>query len=100
MELQDIESVIRDLRPYLAGLGVKEVLLFGSRARGTARIDSDVDFLLIFKPGMKSFDAFMDAADAIEARFTCHVDVLTPEAFDGERLAHIMKEALSYEIAA
>ncbi len=100
MELKDIEAIIHDISPYLAGLGVKELLLFGSRARGTALPDSDVDFLLIFKPGMKSFDAFMDAADAIEACFSCHVDILTPEAFNGVRLARILKEAKCYEIAA
>ena len=34
--------------------GVDRIVLYGSRAAGTARPDSDWDFVVILKPGMKS----------------------------------------------
>jgi predicted nucleotidyltransferase len=53
-----------------------------------------------FVDGRKTFDAYMDVADALEAGFPVHVDVLTPESFDPHRLARIEKETIYYEIGA
>lgn len=55
---------------------VAKLELFGSRARGTARPDSDVDLLVTFigrTPGL----AFVAMAEELESLFGCHVDVLT-----------------------
>jgi len=94
----DIEKTIREAGPELAALGVHRLWLFGSRARGDSREDSDIDFLVEFAAGRKSFDAFMDATDILESRFPVAVDVLTPEAFEPRRLEGIQREARCYEI--
>jgi predicted nucleotidyltransferase len=39
-------------------LGVERLALFGSVLRGEARPDSDVDLLVTFVPGAKTFDRF------------------------------------------
>jgi len=55
---------------------VAKLELFGSRAKGTARPDSDVDLLVTFTgrtPGL----AFVSMAEELEAIFGCHVDLLT-----------------------
>jgi predicted nucleotidyltransferase len=55
---------------------VAKLELFGSRARGTARADSDVDLLVTFDgrtPGL----AFVAMAEELEALFGCRVDLLT-----------------------
>lgn len=44
--LGEIEGEIRALQPELAREGVSHVALFGSRSRGDARLDSDVDLLI------------------------------------------------------
>ena len=79
-------------------LGVNRLWLFGSRARGDSRQDSDIDLLVEFAEGRKCFDAFMDAADILESRFPVRVDLLTPEAFDADRLERIHREARCYEV--
>ncbi len=94
----DIEKAIREAGPELAALGVNRLWLFGSRARGDEREDSDIDFLVEFAEGRKNFDAFMDTTDILESRFSVAVDVLTPEAFDPLRLKMIRREAKCYEI--
>lgn len=97
---QEVENRILELSEHLRSLGVRRIGLFGSTARGDARKDSDVDLLVEFVDGRKTFDAYMDVADALEAGFPVHVDVLTPESFDPHRLARIEKETIYYEIGA
>jgi uncharacterized protein len=46
MEKVELARKITALRPSLEAEGVKHVALFGSRARGTNRPDSDVDILV------------------------------------------------------
>ncbi len=44
-------------------LGVIRLALFGSVRRGQARPQSDVDFLVQFAPGAKSYDRFLASND-------------------------------------
>ncbi len=97
---QDVEDRIMKLSANLHTLGIKRVGLFGSTVRGDSRPDSDVDLLIEFADGRKTFDAFMDVADLLESGFPVHVDVLTPESFNSRRRARIEKEVIYYEIGA
>ncbi len=100
MQTIDIAATIRASSPELARLGVERLRLFGSRARGEAREDSDIDFLVEFADERKDFDAFMDVADLLEERFPVRVDLVTPEAFDDRRRERILGEAVVFEIGA
>ncbi|MFZ4616628.1 MAG: nucleotidyltransferase family protein [Rectinemataceae bacterium] len=91
---------MQELSGNLRSLGIRRIGLFGSTARGDTRKDSDVDLLVEFADGRKTFAAFMDVADLLEAGFPVHVDVLTPESFDPRRRAGIEKETIYYEIDA
>ncbi len=80
-----VAAVEADLR----ALGVARLALFGSVLRNTARADSDVDVLVEFVPGGKSFERFLALADLLEARLGRHVELVTPEAlspFIGPRI--------------
>jgi uncharacterized protein len=46
MDKNDIREKIKSLRPSLEAEGVRHIALFGSRARGTHRPDSDIDILV------------------------------------------------------
>jgi uncharacterized protein len=56
--------------------------LFGSRAKGTARPDSDVDLLVTFAPGQTPGFAFVTFCEELEALFGREVDVLTRESVE------------------
>jgi predicted nucleotidyltransferase len=74
-------------------LGVRRLALFGSVARGEARPDSDVDLLVEFAPGQKSFDRFMALSDLLERLVGHPVELVTIEALSPFIGPHILAEA-------
>jgi predicted nucleotidyltransferase len=78
-------------------LGVARLALFGSVLRGEASADSDVDILVEFAPGAKSFDRFMDLADLLEQQLGRPVELVTTEALSpiiGPRILAEAKDVL------
>jgi uncharacterized protein len=73
----------------LRALGVARLALFGSVLRGEPRVDSDVDLLVQFRPGGKSYARFLAVSELLEARLGRHVELVTTEAlspFIGPRI--------------
>ena len=73
----------------LRSLGVARLALFGSVLRNEAGPDSDVDLLVQFAPGGKSFARFLALIDLLEARLGRRVELVTTEAlspFIGPRI--------------
>jgi uncharacterized protein len=60
--------------------GVRRLGLFGSFVRDQPRADSDVDLLVEFQPGNKTFDNFMALADLLEGVLQRRVELLTTES--------------------
>ncbi len=72
-----------------AGLGLRQVLLFGSRARGEARPDSDWDFLIIVdrKPE-RPLRLFLETRIGVRlvlARMPADVLILSEEEFASQK---------------
>jgi predicted nucleotidyltransferase len=91
--LQAAESEIRSL-------GVERLALFGSVLRNEARVDSDVDVLVEFVPGQKSFDHLLALSDLLEERLERPVEVITTEALSPFLGPRILAEALDVLRAA
>ena len=79
-------------RDRLHVLGVRELALFGSHARGDARPDSDVDFLVEF--GEKSFDRYMELKELLEDLLGRKVDLVLKSAIKTRLREHILSEAM------
>jgi len=80
-----LSSCERELR----ALGVARLALFGSVLRGQTRPDSDVDVLVQFMPGAKSYDRFLALSELLEAQLGRPVELVTTEAlspFIGPRI--------------
>jgi len=91
--LQDAELEIR-------ALGVERVALFGSVLRNEARVDSDVDPLIGFAPGAKSFDRFLALSELPEERLGRRVEVVTREGLSPFLGPRILAEAEDVLLAA
>jgi len=77
---QEVIRLIQEHRQVLEDFGVGHCGLFGSFGRGEMTERSDVDLLVVFRPGMKTFSNFMDLCFFLEELLGRKVDVLTPES--------------------
>jgi len=77
---RDVHARLRENAPQLRALGVRRVGLFGSFARNEMRFDSDVDLLVEFESGEKSFDRFMALAFLLDDLLQRRVELVTPES--------------------
>ena len=74
----------------LRDLGVKKLALFGSVARGTPTESSDVDLLVDFEPGKKTFDAFMSLSTLLDEVLGRRAEILTRESLSPYLGPHIL----------
>ena len=80
---------ISNAEPEIRPLGVKRLSLFGSVLRNEARCDSDVDILVQFQPGAKTFDHFLALAELLELHLGRRVELVTVDSlspFIGPRI--------------
>jgi uncharacterized protein len=76
--------------PRLLPLGVSRLGVFGSVARGEAGPESDLDVLVEFLPGRKTFDTFCEAAEVLEDAVGRRVDLVTAESLSPYLARHIL----------
>ena len=77
----------------IRALGVARLALFGSVLRGQPRADSDVDLLVQFEPGAKSYERFLALSELLEARLGRPVELVTTEALSPFLGPRILAEA-------
>ncbi|MBS1786386.1 MAG: nucleotidyltransferase family protein [Acidobacteria bacterium] len=90
---QELIELIQSHDAELKAFGVKRLGLFGSFVRNEAKPESDVDLLVEFTPGQKTFSNFMDLGFFLEELFGRKVDLLTPESLSPYIGPFILKEA-------
>lgn len=82
---------LRRQREDLRRLGVERIGLFGSFQRETQDAESDVDLLVEFAPGEKSFDNFMALSFLLENELGRSVELVTPDALSPHIGPHILR---------
>jgi len=89
----DVETRLAPVRADIRRLGVTRLALFGSVQRGAARPDSDVDVLVEFRPGEKTYKRFFALAELLEEILGRRVELVTPEALSPFLKQRILAEA-------
>lgn len=92
---EEILQRLRADRATLAGFGVGSVAVFGSYARGSEHVDSDIDVLVHYRPDVHPdlFD-FIDLQDHLQGLLGRRVDLVTHDALSGPLRTHILAEAV------
>ncbi|MEJ5197739.1 MAG: nucleotidyltransferase family protein [Anaerolineae bacterium] len=88
----EILTLVRRHQIQLKRLGVKRLGLFGSFVREQQNSDSDVDILVEFESGRKTYDNFVQVAFLLEDMFGRRVELITPEALSPYIGPHILRE--------
>jgi uncharacterized protein len=90
---QETIDRITALRGQLLNHGVRRLALFGSFSRDQQHATSDVDLLVEFASGRKTFDSFMAVCDLLEESLQRRVEVITPESLSPHIGPQILQEA-------
>ena len=93
----DMDRVLADHREEILSIaqshGARVVEVFGSRARGQARADSDVDLLVSLEKGRSLLDLIAIKQD-VEDLLGLTVDVLTPASLSPYLCDRVLREAV------
>jgi len=73
----DVLTLLRQHEPIIKKqFGIAKIGIFGSFIRGEERPDSDVDVLITFRKGQKTFENYMDCKFYLEDLFGRKVDLV------------------------
>ena len=93
----EIDHILKDRRETIlrvaASHGARDVRVFGSRVRGTARPDSDIDILVKLEAGRSLLDLIAIKQD-LEDLLGCKVDVVTEAAISPYIREQVLNEAI------
>lgn len=88
---EDILNTLSEKRERIQRYGVRKIGLFGSFSSNTQGRKSDIDILVEFKRGQKTFDNYMDLKFFLESVFGRRVDLVVKEALKTEVKPSILK---------
>jgi len=83
---------MRESREQIRKYGVKKIGLFGSFARNEQEEQSDVDIVVEFEKGMKTFDNYMELKFYLEKQLKCKIDLVISDALKPQIKPHIMRD--------
>jgi uncharacterized protein with HEPN domain len=88
---QEIIEFLQSNRNTLDRFGIKSIALFGSYVSGQATNNSDIDLLVEFKEGEKTFDNYMDLKFYLEDNLNKDVDLVIKDALKEELKEDILR---------
>ena len=93
---KSISTIVKMLRLHDTDVRGKfkitEIGVFGSYARGEQREDSDIDILVEFEKGYKTFDNYMELKFFLEEILTSKIDLVIKTAIRDEIKQNILSE--------
>lgn len=96
----EILDAIRRNQSQIRILGVKRLGLFGSFVRGEQHTDSDVDLLVDFEEGQKTFDHFIQLSFLLEDLLGRKVELVTSDSLSPHIGPYILREVEYVSLAA
>lgn len=89
---EEIFKEIERNKKWIRNFGVKKLGLFGSYVRREESRKSDIDFLVEFEEGKKTFDNYMGLLLFLEDLFGCKIDLVICEDIKPLLKPYILKE--------
>lgn len=99
MSITDVRSHLESQKDVIKKFGIKRIGIYGSVARNEDSLDSDIDLLLDFEPGRKTYKNFFNSSMFLESLFSRPVDITTPQAIHPRLRQYIDKDISYVQIA-
>ena len=96
----DVMKTLYENRLLFRSIGVRRLGLFGSFVREQQSAASDVDILVEFEEGQKTFDHFRQWSLLLEELLCRPMEVVTPESLSPYLGPHILREVEYVPVAA
>ncbi len=97
--MKTLEQILRILSEHRRELEerfkIKEIAVFGSYTRGEQEEQSDLDLLIEFEEGFKTFDNYMDSKFYLEDLLNTNIDLVLKSALKERLKEAIIKEAVN-----
>jgi len=90
---EEIFKLLKQHREELKNFNVDKIGLFGSVLRGDNTKESDIDFIVEFEEGKKTYDNFIELAFLLERLLQNKIELLTIDAISPYMKPKILKEA-------
>ena len=97
---RDIISALQENQDKIKALGVKKLGLFGSVVCEQQRSDSDIDLLVEFQPGQKTFDNFIQLSFLLEDMLNRPIELVTTESLSPYLSPYIIEEVEDVPLVA
>ena len=79
LSADEIMLRIKEHRKEIRKFGVKKLALFGSYARGEAKKNSDVDFLVVFEKKRGGYDDYVGLLELLRKVLDKKIDLVKPK---------------------
>jgi uncharacterized protein len=92
--MQALEILRSNIQIIKTRFGVKAIGIFGSFSRNEEKNESDLDVLVDFEPGAKTFDNFIELKFYLEELFDRQIDLVTVNALKPRLKSAILNETV------
>lgn len=94
-QFDEIKEILKNHKEEIKEkFGVKELGIFGSYVRREQNEISDIDFLVEFEEGKKTFDNYMDLKFYLEDLFGVKIDLVIKSAIKPKLREYILEEVI------
>ena len=93
MTKSGILTKIEKNQDKIKALGVKRIAIFGSFVQNRQTKESDIDVLVEFSPGEKTFDNFMELRAFLGKLFSRKIDLVTAQALKPRMKSTVLIQA-------
>ncbi len=90
MNGEEIIAFFKNNKSKLANFGISKIGLFGSYSKNKENQNSDIDILVEFKEGKKTFDNYMDLKFYLEDKLRKKVDLVIDQNIKEELKSEIL----------
>lgn len=94
MNLNSILSILKENKAIFNQYGVKKIGVFGSYVRNEQKTDSDIDILIEFEKGKKSYQNLLKTTELTENLLNKKIDLVTIESLSPYIGPYIKKEVI------